>query len=1259
MASFIYYSKDISGSFFRWYVEVIDGYVDSNHLHSTYKVFIKTTGTIYDNKSLASPTPNNMRFFTGVNNITLNITDGYGGINEGLTFLSDPDQYILDFGKSTTQSRLSIYKDASGYLNLRAIDRNKKVYSVSADVSAWQAGQQHMVAASWKLNTYNARDELHLFIDGFEVPNIIKYGQKLQPYLHEKFRTVDPEEIVGSVNRDIVGSSDLTTTANSNVVTSSINFSAFNIFPGDTIFINEIGFDPAGYVINTINGQTLVLNSTMPMSLPGDGRFSINRTAFIVTTNINVVPNIEVTTIHALVEGSDMIGSISSNFVSSASTNFTTAGVLPGHSVRIDNSMLETTYTILQVSGHSLMIDDNLPINVTPTAFQVYSNTENELPGVRALFPDYSISQDGYFNNILTISNGVLAGDLILLRTLGVNFRDVQHQYYVWSGDVENILMTQLPPPISLDQAQITKIILPNVAIGPANSTLIAGKFVSNNLPGSHPSNSTVGRTISVTISGTNVDFSSPVQVTINGVANFVPTTETISFTDYGTLDFTNMYISVNYINVVVKPINSLKNALAIVASEKYSITHSEASGLVPVVRFSYYIGGGTTLFSDSPTSVRDNNNSFSALNIGNYLVIQSPISVAGFYVITGVSANLHSIFIQPTSTSFPLPLASFSNGVYQVLNVNQYRSGLQNGFFTFEASNMPGQAYFLSQGFYKLEYSTYISVKFDPVNENCYLGSDFNGDNQINAILNQVKIYSTMLTDTRVGESIPSNQHSITKDFNSLKPLKSDSTTLMLITLNSFPFTNSAPMYVTLPSNFPQFQSNFVVNENFDQSIVLLNNPIVVPNTGILDTRKEGTIEFWVSPLIDTGNDPTVRTYFDAYGAVLEDAVSVSDVAVKISAPASQILSVRLQTGDPGIDYFAGGKLEIDTQRAIQEETVSLNASTVVVSQVILQVITVKIANDPTGVDYFAGGSIGSDRKTIYLGITLPQPNLPLIITYQSVANQNNTLNTQVIRLNRKLPSQNTPVVVNYIPQGLQGDRIQLFKDIFGSVNFTITASGTNYTISAPTRWVRGTWHRIKASYKINGGIGQDELRLFLDGYEWSDLRFGSGSFGSFPFVAGASMPGDGYADGYNNNIMTNIIFKDSINDLFIGTDYRRNGPIFSLIDNLRISNQSRPIYAPYGEPLDVNYTSNLSVAFPVTQDLYTTYLLNFDSMTTLNTNFATIKNRETGNFDFTVNILDSFGIVASSIDVKNTLNTLINVLKPANSRAFINYIE
>jgi hypothetical protein len=325
-------------------------------------------------------------------------------------------------------------------------------------------------------------------------------------------------------------------------------------------------------------------------------------------------------------------------------------------------------------------------------------------------------------------------------------------------------------------------------------------------------------------------------------------------------------------------------------------------------------------------------------------------------------------------------------------------------------------------------------------------------------------------------------------------------------------------------------------------------------------------------------------------------------------------------------------------------------------VSQPILQIITVKIVGDLTGRDYFNGGSIGSDMMTIYLGQTLPQPNLPLMIIYQSTNNKNNQLNTQVARLNKKLPNQNTPVIINYLPAGLQGDRISIYKDVSGYMNFAISASGIDYILRAPTRWSADTWHRIKASYKINSGNGTDEMRLFLDGYEWTNVLFGTGLvFGTFPVVLGGSLVGD--TDGYG--ITGNITFNDPINDLFIGTNYAQIYPVFSLINNFRISNLSRPIYAPYGEPLDVNYASNLSVAFPVTQDLFTTYLLDFNSISTLNIQFATLKNRKTGLYDFTVNILDSLGIVASNILIKETLNELIETLKPANSRVFINYID
>jgi hypothetical protein len=1047
----------------------------------------------------------------------------------------------------------------------------------------------------------------------------------------------------------------MTVTLDGYTVSSSINFSAYKILAGDKLFIDEPGFNPLGYTIDGYNGQTLTLAQPMPMTL-NNCAYSVNRTEYVVQSEIDFASNIQVSTINKLLSGSDLSGVVSSNIVTSTSMNFSTSDVIAGYSIRIDNDSLPTTYVILQVLGNSLVINGELPVNLTSETFYIYSNDETEIPGVRAVRPSYSISKDGYYNNVLTISNNVFADDLILVRTLGLNHRKVKKQYYCWSDNSENILMTKLPPPISLDEVKITKLILNNgyaIAVGPTNSSLISGEFHSVNFRTTHPSNSDQGRTIKVTISGNNVDFSNPVQVTINGVVGVYTVTETISFSDYGSLDFTNRYISINYINVIAKPLNPLKNALVIDVREKYSITHSELSAGVPVIRYSYQIGNGTTLYGTGDGTVTDGYYTFSELCVDNYLVIQSPVSAAGFYKILAVSEDKKTLTVEPTTVG-PYVMAPFTNGVYQILNTNEYRSGLQNGFFTFEQDLLPSVPYLLSHGFYELEYYTYARIKLNLPREKVYLGSDFNGQNQINAIIDQVKIYSNILTDTRVGEQVTDNQKSITQDFNSLKPLKKDSNTLMLIDFNTFPFINNADFYINTYADKQHFHSSAKVNQNFTDSLAILHEPMILSNDGILDTKKEGSIEFWTCPLYDTANDPTTRFYFDATSAIIEEAVSSDVLSIKLSNSISQVLSVTLKAGDPNVDYFAGGKVEIDTQRAVMESRTSSSANIVTVLNPILQVISVKIPGDYSNTDYFAEGSIGTNGKTIYLNKSLPFVNGVVIVTYQTTQNNNLTLNTQVIRLNKKLPYQKSHVIVKYLPKGIQGDRICIYKDEFGYVNFGISASGIDYIVRAPTRWTKNTWHRVKASYKLNSSSGRDEISLFLDGYQYgnnSSVLFGSGLlYGGSPAVFGSVRV------GFGSSSMSNIRFKDPINTLYIGSQYTQTNQLFGMINNLRISNVFRPVYAPYNEPLDVNYNSNLNVVYPVVKDLYTTYLQDSDSQYIKNEDFTTIVNRKIGAFDFSINIFDSFGIIGDNIKVKNVLEKLIKILKPANSKVYIN---
>ena len=1326
---FIYYDYDSTNTYKRWFVDVVDGY-SFGHVdgYSTkYNVKINTSGIFYDVKSSDLVQPGNMRITSGTGTLNFSITDTLK-FSEGITFVADREHYLLDFGEKKNKNRFSIYKDPSGYMNFRIIDNQNNTYSVSADVSSWKAHQKYHVATSWALNSKINRDELHLFIDGEEVPNIIKYGNKVSPYLHERFRTINPEEIAGLTPKTIIGSIDLVTTSGSSVVTSSINFSAYGIIAGDTIFIDEDGFNPAGYTILIVAGQTLTLNSSMPLTLT-QATYSVNRVNLIITSEIDIYPNIAVSTISSILDGYDLSTTISSSTVTSALVNFTTANVEAGYLIRITGVGFESHYVILSVSGNSLVLNDTMPATLSGLTFNIYQNVDVEIPGVRALRPSYALSKDGYdgyYNNILTLNSDVTASDLILIKTLGVNHRRVKQKYYQWGDYLDgytgndlntlissnqvsatyanfgdgyigitpghliqigdgyhvilgvsgstltlndtmpatlsglayhiyqgtDIIKTALPPPISLDEVKITRVILKDTLLSSKNSTLAGNLFTSKDgnlypsLDGyviaDQPSISDTGRTLAVTISGVNLNFATSVVVTITGTDSGGPLVEPLTFTEIGLQNTVGKFITITSVIITGEVTSITRSFMSLSIKEAHTITTAENSDIFATIKYSYQSRAGIAL-AGSASTVTDGYVLFSSTDIGNYLVISSPATVAGTYLITGVSDDRHSVIIDGT-------LSSFTAGIYQVLNTASARSGFQNGYFLLEVAGFPGVPYPLNKGLYEFDFYTYLTAKFAPLNYTAYIGSDMNKENLINSVVDELKIYNNKLTDIRVGETAQAKQKYITKDFNSLKELSSDKNTLVLAHFDTYPFVNSADFYI-ISEGKGFVQSDNSVNDNFGQSLCITDKPFIIDNNGVLNTKKEGTIEFWVNPLFDSYNDPNYRFYFDAAGVNIETVTSLNDVTVQIVGRASQILSVKLKNGDQSNDYFAGGAIETDTSGAIQETTLSINDSTAAVSKNILQVVTVKIVGDPTGTDYFSSGTIGTDHRTIYLGRTLPSSSLNLIIVYKSSEGGNTTINKQVIRLKKRLPNEQTPVIVTYIPSGLHGDRMSIYKDPSGYVNFNVRANDFDYQVRAPIFWTQNSWHRVKATFKLNGGKSNDQIRLFVDGYEYQNILFGTDLLFGSPNVVGASYTG-------SSGLRADIKFKDIPNELFIGTEYNNNSPAHCLIDNLRVSNLSRPVFSPFGESIDVNYNSNTGAAFPVTLDLYTTFLLDFNTILLKNDDFVTLKNKKSGMFDFSINIFDSFGIVNSSSKVQEILETLIKTLKPANSRVFIQYI-
>lgn len=840
---FIFYDDQIK----RWQIlakDTADGYQFSGEILSSGEVYdVKPIPGVSDLDDIIRSTQEKINFVFHLNAQDGYSPDGYspdgyipGYSFDGLTFMADSLHYFFDFAETESTNRFSLYKDGRGYLNFAVWDKGggyalnpnrRSKYVVSADIQHWETGEKHDIGISWKLDTKDRMDEMHLFVDGFEVPNIIRYGGIPAASSSDRFRTVDPEVLAGTVPKNAVAGTCSTEAGSNTVVANGVDFGFEGIVPGDTIQIKEDGFST--YTILTVNGPTLELDSTMPGTL-GDARFTVNPYSVVVSSEIDIYKNIAVSTI------------------------------LDGY--------------------------------------------ENEIPGLRADIPGYSISKNAFNQNVLTIEGSVKAGSQIAIRTLGLNHRRCREKVYLWND--QSVLKTKLPPPINLDEVVIRSVLQPYIVIGPDNSTISGGNFEATLNP-TETSNDTEGRTLEVRVSGGNVDFNTPTTITINGTSTG-GVVEVLSFSEPGKQTTVNKWQTITSVDVVTTPITTSRNGAGVEIKEANSITTPNGNNIYPVIRFGFQTQSGLSLEGDGSDIVTDSLGFFPSSTVGEILVIESPALAAGSYKIVEKIDNNTVRLETPVGSSF-------TDGRYKIFDISIGRSGFQNGFFFIEQAGTVNTPYELPAGYYEFDYSAYLEVPFDPVGElDAFIGSDFNGLNQANAIIDEFRVLSTQMTDTRVGESIGVNEESITTGAYKINPFEKNPQTLVLLHMDG-DVQNDADYYTFAERYF--LQSSTSVNDNFGQSICFDEKGLGFNNNGRLTTATEGTIEFWVSPMFDTFNDPVPRVYFDASASVVEEVVSSTKGTVKASGRISQVLSVRLATDvtQNGTDYFIGGSLEDDFQ--------------------------------------------------------------------------------------------------------------------------------------------------------------------------------------------------------------------------------------------------------------------------------------------------------------------------------------------------------
>lgn len=519
---------------------------------------------------------------------------------------------------------------------------------------------------------------------------------------------------------------------------------------------------------------------------------------------------------------------------------------------------------------------------------------------------------------------------------------------------------------------------------------------------------------------------------------------------------------------------------------------------------------------------------------------------------------------------NIPITLSE-NNGDYA--EVAEY----SNGVFRLEIYGSGGMPYILGGCRYEIDYPAYLRIRIDAVPDSFYIGSDYAGNYNFEGIIDEFRILDYMSVDTRPGEELTSTiTRSITTDYNSSQAFTSNANTLLLLHFDDT-VEDKSVFRDRFDSGFEVADS---VNSNFGTALKISENrPFIISNDASVFNPNEGTIEFWLSPLDDSREDPNFHYYIDMSAVVEETVTSITALNVVATRKIREVESVRLTT-----DIYN------------------------------------------TGTNYYTGGSVSNvDGKTITLGIPLPKQTISVKITY--------------------------------VPLSNQGDRVSIFRDEFGRVNFFVKASGVEHLISVPISWDQNTWHRIMAMWKMNSTDNQDRLRLFVDGTERGTIKYGTGLIYGTGILYGQAE----IRSGVNRFLVDNIDMTDTFSRIFVGTDvYGVNGAR-SLIDNLRFSKIQRlqSIKTVLGENTDLSYTSNSTLALPVVTDLNTTALYNFDKVSINIENLTTLIDAERGIFRFNVTVIDSFNKITNSTSLKALLEELIDVIKPAHTEAIVEYAD
>jgi len=1109
-------------------------------------------------------------------------------------FTSDKLRYIFDSGEGGSENRISIFKDGKGFMNFRIYDNSLStrgdvnMYNIATNIKDFQPGELHHIAASWRLNTIYEKDEMHLFIDGLEAPNIYKFGGPVPVRVNDKFSDISKEVLQDFLvdGIDFCNTfSDGTTLAGSSTFSSSqAEFSSDMV--GRSIVFLESSIAPTyvgkEYIINSVDGDdvTFVRGGDLDIvsfdTSASDISFMLPPTAGIKMPIATDLRNSEFAIFKTNCEGeAEELGGVLYTVEDGSINVLNRENIInPQYRANIETKIIEFIGKDDECNFAGTIDFSDLDIHIE-TFGLIYAN----------------------------------CNDIINLSSSSYYVLD-KKAYDVNSG--KSVILSHAAEPVALEDVTIRRIVLPRVIPSfediseewdyPFSKIEFEMSLESNDgstLLSCQPGQvykKNAGRYLTLNFDSDNVAFCAEVDGYVDGYEeadahlNTIKILgETVDGTNYeefivtgnGDIHGQKLFKSVQGVKGKLYLADSDYEPCVISISETNSITVSNNDGEYAEVF--KYTNGSFVL-----TSVGSNGVYPFELHPGSYYLnypafLKIAMPNVGDKAYIGCDMNSQNQFggtidefrIITEMSSDTRPTESDTSGTRSItedyLNPNPHCADDQTLVLAHFDDPIALQSRRLRQKEF-LNTESNFKFKLDLEDKEVLLPYINDKDLFVSKMIrmgyeNDAAIETYIECHHAMGGPL----------FNEAKFIRSDE---MLVSSNS-------------------------VNDQFGLSAKFFNTPpLVMSNRLSYFRRNEGTIEFWISPLMDTIGDEEDRYYVDIYSITRKRVKSFSPTIIDLPSSAREIVGIQLMENTKEFSEFFSQD-EVDH---------------VLFDDIYRSEITGRLTGG-TGVkkDFSIGSRLSADGRRIFLTEALPGANIDVIVSYASIDSA--------------------------------GDRVSVYKNKNSQIVFSITANGAINSLVKDIDWGRNTWHRVMCTYKTNSN--RDTMRLFVDGDESGFVTYGENGvvYGS-GFVYGQTTQ----ELGASKQVGYNIALKDDFRLVCIGSDIFEKQSALSRIDNIRFSRIMRNMAkGPSGEYIDTNYSSNTDTVLPVVKDNATTIILDFEEEG-YEDNYATVIDPASGIFNFDIEVLDNFSNINSD-EVEDLIVDLINRLKPAHTNALVKF--